>query len=353
MKKDSTASTEETVNVRNTSVSKGQKTSYESHGRRRARLKRRLLILGIFSSVLLAAAALSLYRPSVWKESGQFAVLACERIKERLEDVDWDRLWRDNPLLAWTKASRQANADAETQAHEETVSLAETAQAGLEEAAQISLEDLKQSALASGVPADIVSLLDKNEETRDFVQNYNLKKDSPPSEEPLVLDGKALVPQLVQWDERWGYQPYGPGCMALNGCGPTCMSMVIAGLTGDTSATPYRLAVYATEHGLIDQKRGATSWALMTRAAKDWGLTVTSAAPSEELIKQELNAGHPIICRMGPGAFTNGGHFIVLTSYLDGYITLNDSFSIENSSKFWLYSDIANQISQVWIYSVE
>lgn len=347
MKKDSAASTEEAKNIK--------KTSYESRGRRRARLKRRLLILGIFSVILSAAAALSLYRPSVWEEAGQFAVIACGQMRERFEGIDWDRLWRENPILAWARASREAAATpaGENKAPETGAPPEESSQAGQGQAAQVSLEELKQSALTSGVPADIVALLDKNAETRDFVQNYNQKKDAPPSEEPLVLNGEALVPRLVQWDERWGYQPYGPGCMALNGCGPTCMSMVIAGLTGDTSATPYRLAVYATEHGLIDQKRGATSWALMTRAAKDWGLTVTSAPPSEELIKQELNAGHPIICRMGPGAFTNGGHFIVLTSYLDGYITLNDSFSIENSSKFWLYSDIADQISQIWIYSAE
>ena len=35
--------------------------------------------------------------------------------------------------------------------------------------------------------------------------------------------------------------------MALNGCGPTALSMVICGLTGDGTATPYTVAQYAQD----------------------------------------------------------------------------------------------------------
>lgn len=39
------------------------------------------------------------------------------------------------------------------------------------------------------------------------------------------------IPALIQWDERWGYAPYGSETIiAVSGCGPTALSMVISGL---------------------------------------------------------------------------------------------------------------------------
>jgi len=214
------------------------------------------------------------------------------------------------------------------------------------------VEAVRQAALASGCPRDIIRLLDKNPETLEFVRDYAEKKDIPPAEQISGSPEGLLVPHLLQWDERWGYQPYGPGTIAVNGCGPTCMSMVIAGLTGDNYATPYQLAVYGDQHGLVN-RRGQTSWDFMSIAARAWGLQVTQASQNEERVRQELANGHPIICRVGPGDFTQVGHFIVLTGYIEGYVTVNDPFSLQNSGKFWLYSDIADQITLMWIYSVK
>ena len=35
----------------------------------------------------------------------------------------------------------------------------------------------------------------------------------------------------------------------MTGCGPTVLSMVVSGLTGDSSITPYVVARYAQENG--------------------------------------------------------------------------------------------------------
>lgn len=59
-----------------------------------------------------------------------------------------------------------------------------------------------------------------------------------------------------------GYANYGDGLMALNGCGPTALSMVICGLTGDNTITPYTVAQYADSQGLYVDGVG-TSWDLM------------------------------------------------------------------------------------------
>lgn len=35
------------------------------------------------------------------------------------------------------------------------------------------------------------------------------------------------IPLLLQWDERWGYSVYGDNMIAVNGCGPTAVAMVV------------------------------------------------------------------------------------------------------------------------------
>ena len=54
---------------------------------------------------------------------------------------------------------------------------------------------------------------------------------------------------------------------------------------------------------------------------------------------------------MSKGYFTTGGHYIVLTDYVDGKIKVNDSNSYINSDKLWKYSDIRGQIRNMWAFS--
>lgn len=92
---------------------------------------------------------------------------------------------------------------------------------------------------AEGYPDSLIQLYEKNEEARQFVLDY---KKNGNNEQPIdissdVVDGK--IPLFLQWDERWGYRTYGDNFLAITGCGPTALSMVYVGLTGDTSMNPY------------------------------------------------------------------------------------------------------------------
>ena len=78
------------------------------------------------------------------------------------------------------------------------------------------------------------------------------------------------------------------------------------------------------------------------------GLTCRESNGNESEIAKELEAGHPVICSMRPGDFTDIGHFIILTSYNNGNVTICDPFSLENSKKSWNYSQISSQIKAVW-----
>ena len=212
------------------------------------------------------------------------------------------------------------------------------------------IAEVKEQAREEGCPEEIIGLIDQNEETLDFVRDYAENKDKPVPETVEASTGTGTIPHYLQWDERWGYSSYGTSTIASSGCGPTCMSMVIVGLTGDTTATPYRLARYSEENGFIDEENN-TYWAFLDSAARQWGLNCREGMMDEGTLAAQLQAGNPVICSMLPGDFTDGGHFIVLTSYENGQVTVNDPFSISNTEKTWNYSDISDQIKEMWTVS--
>lgn len=212
------------------------------------------------------------------------------------------------------------------------------------------LKRVKAEAVKKGYPANVIELLDKNPETVEYVEDYEKKKDQPSA--AVVSDSlvKGQIPHLLQWDERWGYAPYGTGNIATAGCGPTCMSMIITGLTGDASVTPVVVADFAVANKLIDEENN-TYWELMRDAAKNWNISCYEGNPTEEVVSAELQAGHPIICSVKPGDFTKTGHFIVLTQYKDGQVKVHDPFSQKNTDKLWTFAQIKDQIKAMWVYS--
>ena len=118
-------------------------------------------------------------------------------------------------------------------------------------------------------PEQLIELLENNEETVDFVFDYPEKKDTAPADAVgEVVQGQ--VPLLLQWDERWGYAFYADDMIAVNGCGPTAIAMVAAGLTGDNTVTPYKVAQFSAENGYYAGDSG-TSWTLVTDVAQQVG----------------------------------------------------------------------------------
>ena len=192
-------------------------------------------------------------------------------------------------------------------------------------------------------------LVKNNPETIDFVRDYQTKKDVPPAENIGEVTA-GVIPHLLQWDERWGYQIYGDNMIAVNGCGPTVISMVASGLTGDNTITPYRVAKFAEQNGYYEGDAG-TSWALMTEGAAQFGVYGEEMGLSEEAVFSSLENGNPIICSMSPGDFTTTGHFIVLVGIEDGKIRVNDPNSVKRSEKLWDYETLYSQISNLWVYT--
>lgn len=155
---------------------------------------------------------------------------------------------------------------------------------------------------AEGYPESLVQLYEKNEEARQFVLDY---KKNGNNEQPIdissdVVDGK--IPLFLQWDERWGYRTYGDNFLAITGCGPTALSMVYVGLTGDTSMNPYAVAQMAQEDGFYVNGSGS-SWSMMTELATKLGLSAQELSLSEDSIKQEFIPGTSDYLYHGTGRF--------------------------------------------------
>lgn len=196
---------------------------------------------------------------------------------------------------------------------------------------------------------DLIALYEKNEEARQFVLDYPMKKDTSFDIDLSQYGDTDTVPLFMQWDDRWGYSEYAGNVFGISGCGPTCLSMVSVYLTKDTSQNPKWMAEFAMENGYYERGSGS-KWTLMSEGARKLGLNVKELSPDEEIMAENLAAGNPIICILGPGDFTDSGHFIVLTGYRDGGFVVNDPNRQANSSRIWTFEELRYQIRALWVY---
>ena len=189
----------------------------------------------------------------------------------------------------------------------------------------------REKLAAAGCPETLLDLAERNPETIDFVKGY-LDYDSASVNRDISAEvQQGTIPLFLQWDKRWGYEQYGDNFMAVTGCGPTCLSMVYSGLTGKTDMNPYEVAKRADAEGYYVNGEGSL-WTIMETFAGELGLHSESIMLDENTIKAELAAGKPIICVVGPGKFTDNGHFMVLTGVSqDGKILFHDPKSKANS----------------------
>ena len=209
---------------------------------------------------------------------------------------------------------------------------------------QSMLDDIMNS---TQYPKQLKDLALKNEEALEFVYDYpteHVKEHTIDLTEEASMDS---VPLFVQWDKRWGYEKYSGNFFAASGCGPTTLSMVVVYLTHDREASPIAVAKYSKEAGYSVDGSGS-SWTLISEGCRHYGVKAKAVALDESRMKAELDEGHPIVVNVGPGDFTDTGHFMVITGYDDEGFSINDPNSIEKSGKRWLFRNISSQIRAVW-----
>ena len=203
----------------------------------------------------------------------------------------------------------------------------------------------------SGAPQEIMEFVDSNPEAAPFALNWEKYHNKS---QGISIDSevkKGTCPLFIQWDKRWGYRTYGGGqFLGITGCGPTCLSMVYSGLTGETDMNPYKMAKFSEDHGYYVKGTG-TAWTLMSDGASELGLK-SKRLNSQKALLKALSNGHPVIASMSAGDFTKSGHFILMTGLSDsGEICINDPNSPANSRKTWDVDRVYPQIKAMWSFS--
>lgn len=160
-------------------------------------------------------------------------------------------------------------------------------------------------------------------------------------------------PYLLQGDSRWGSIQYSSvgdpsQTIASSACGPTSMAIILRSFGVDI--TPKETCQYALDNGMRTANSG-TSWDFFPSIGSKYGITTEELGVSESGIVNSLKNAKPVIGSMGPGTFTQGGHFIDLVGIKDGQIVVNDCASKERSMKTYSPSVFTNEGSNFWAFS--
>ena len=162
-----------------------------------------------------------------------------------------------------------------------------------------------------------------------------------------VLTGGVMpVIYYNQGEEPWADQRYGRDDIGRYGCGPTAMCMAVASMT-DTETDPAQMAKWAAEHGYWASRSGSYL-SIVEGTAKAFGLTAQPISEkTPEAVQAALLEGNLLVALMGPGHFTNGGHFILLRGEtLTGTILVADPNSLERSLLEWEPQMILDELSR-------
>lgn len=200
-------------------------------------------------------------------------------------------------------------------------------------------------------PTPLIEFMEKYPETESYVMNYPFYKDAQVPIDLTSCLGAEKMPLLLQWDARWGYTQYSGELFGMSGCGPTCLSMVCLHLLQDAQYTPRYIADFSQTNGHYTTGMGS-NWTLISEGGEALGLEVEELYLDESLVIEQLEAGNPVICVVGPGDFTYTGHFIVLSGVEDGLIRVNDPNSRIHSEMLWEFSKIQDQILGIWACSL-
>lgn len=201
---------------------------------------------------------------------------------------------------------------------------------------------------ADAIFTELQALLEKNEETLDYVAGYPEREKYKNQVIDLTQDFiSGEVPLLMQWDLRWGYDSYGDSMIGLAGCGPVCLTMAYLYFTEDTDMTPREMAAFAYDNGYYSKE--GTSWSLWTEGVQLLGLDGAELPLDENVMKRALDAGGLIVCSMRPGDFTTSGHFILIRGYDEGDFYVNDPNRRSNSQRPWNYETLQYQIKNLWV----
>lgn len=161
----------------------------------------------------------------------------------------------------------------------------------------------------------------------------------------VLTGGVVNLVYFNQGEAPWADACFGSDPISGYGCGPTAMSMVVSTL-GNEIVDPAQMAQTAYEQGYCAPGSGSYL-SIVEGIARLFGLDTQPCGDiSADELCQLLASGHLLVALMGPGHFTDGGHFIVLRGLtLTGEILVADPNSRERSLALWDPQLILDELS--------
>lgn len=149
-----------------------------------------------------------------------------------------------------------------------------------------------------------------------------------------------------QGDPVWCDLKYGRDRIGSHGCGPVAMAMVVSSLS-TTDMDPYSMAQHAVNNGYYARHSGSYH-SIVIGTATDFGLQAESFTSRDTVALQDaILSGKLLVALMGPGHFTQSGHFIVLRGVtLSGEILVADPSSLDRSLTAWDAQLIFDELSR-------
>ena len=171
----------------------------------------------------------------------------------------------------------------------------------------------------------------------------------------------------LQTDSRWKNISYSnpdeSTTIGRSGCGPTAMAMVIA-TWADPSVTPVEACDWAQKHGYKATGNGTYQSYFMAHA-KVYGLecekinstsiqymTASQAEKYHQMAHDAIDEGHLVICLMGPGNWTSGGHYILWYSNDGDDVLINDPASTKSTRLRNTFKLLKSQVRVYYIIKV-
>lgn len=161
----------------------------------------------------------------------------------------------------------------------------------------------------------------------------------------ILTGGVVDIVYFCQSAPEWMDEPYGADTIGPYGCGPTAMAMAVASLT-DIPADPVTMAAWAVDNGHWARRSGSRH-SIVQGAAASFGIEAESFPSREaEDMLAALEQGKLLVALVGPGHFTDGGHFILLRGVTDDrQVLVADPNSPERSLMLWDPQIILDELS--------
>lgn len=165
--------------------------------------------------------------------------------------------------------------------------------------------------------------------------------DSPAAYPDIAHIDQLAIPYYNQNDPRWANASYGTdSSRALweNGCAIVALAMVDAYYRGAT--TPLDILEWAGNEYYVHEQ--GTSWNIYSDFGQAFGYQVVNLQDDIHVAMNYVQSGYPVVVAVGPGAFTQMGHVMVMRGFDGSHVYLNDPN--DSPEHFWSIRPVDPQL---------